>query len=65
MVDKISQVERRIDELESQSIRGPSTDVLLFDLQRQLSWLEKQKTFRWARGETDTLPPGYNRYMTS
>jgi len=65
VADRMSQVERRIDELESQSHRGPSSNVLLYDLHRQLSWLEKQKSFTWARGKTDILPPGYNRYMAS
>ncbi len=65
VADRMSQVERRIDELESQSHRGPSSNVLLYDLHRQLSWLEKQKSFTWARGKTDILPPGFNRYMAS
>jgi hypothetical protein len=65
VADRMSQVGRRIDELESQSHRGPSSNVLLYDLHRQLSWLEKQKSFTWARGKTDVLPPGYNRYMVS
>jgi hypothetical protein len=52
-----------MEQMKSQSKPGPSEVVLLDDLELQKAWLEKQLCCMWALGETDTLPPGFSRYM--
>jgi len=63
LTEKLAQVEKQIEQMKSQSKPGPSEVVLLDDLELQKAWLEKQLCCMWALGETDTLPPGFSRYM--
>jgi hypothetical protein len=64
LTDKLVNVEKQIKELRSLQQLGPSTIVLLEDLEMQKAWLVKQRDSMWALEEIDTLPPGYSRYMT-
>jgi len=64
LADKLAGVEKQIKELNSLEQLGPSTLVLLEDLEMQKAWLVKQQDSMWALEEIDTLPPGYSRYMT-
>jgi len=64
LADKLAEVDKQIEELNSQSKPSPSTIVLLDDLEIQRAWLAKQRDSMWALGEIDLLPPGYSRYMT-
>jgi len=43
---------------------GETHPAVLGDMQRQMVWLSEQENGPWALGRTDTLPPGFARYMT-
>jgi len=61
---KLADVEKQIEKHKLHQKPGPSTLVILEDMEMQKAWLIKQRDSMWALEEIDTLPPGYSRYMT-